>query len=136
MLEGYDVTRLRFELAAHLAAPRAVFKALVHPGCLLNRRNVLPGLVVARAISTMQRIEDAKLRVPRSIQDLQHIRNALICFCNSLQETHNLPSLKNEIVVRINNEKCSHSLSILDSPCFFSYSGRAATALRPLLPTR
>ena len=85
MLEGYDVTRLRFELAAHLAAPRAVFKALVHPRCLLNRRNVLPGLVVAWAVSMMQRIENAKPRFPRCIQDLQHMRNAMICFSNSLQ---------------------------------------------------
>jgi hypothetical protein len=47
MLLGNDFARLRLELAADLAAPRAVFEGLSQPGCLLNRRNVLPGLVVA-----------------------------------------------------------------------------------------
>src|SRR4030095_153656 len=59
MFGGHDITRLRFEFAADLATPRAVFECLSRPGGLLNRRNVLPSLVVARVISTMQRIENA-----------------------------------------------------------------------------
>src|SRR5262249_39045975 len=63
MLEGHDVARLRRELGTDLAAPRAVCESLVRPRCLLDRRNVLPGLVVARAISMMHGVEDPKLRV-------------------------------------------------------------------------
>ena len=33
----------------------------------------------------MQRIENAMLRLPSSIRDLQHMRNTIICFCSSLQ---------------------------------------------------
>src|SRR5262249_37117892 len=47
MLEGHDFARLRLEPAADLATPRAIFEGPMRPGCLLNRRNVLPGLVVA-----------------------------------------------------------------------------------------
>jgi hypothetical protein len=53
----------------------------------------------------MQHIENAKLRLPRSIQDLQHMRNTIICFCNSLQAIPYFTSLGNEIVVRIDDEK-------------------------------
>jgi hypothetical protein len=69
MLEGHDIGRLRLELAADLATPRAVFEALVHPRCLLNWRNVLPKLVVGRTVSMMQRIENVKPRLPRRVQD-------------------------------------------------------------------
>ena len=61
----------------------------------------------------MQRIEDAKLRLPRSIQDLQHMRNTLICFCNSLQAIPYLASLGNEVVIRIDHQKCSDLFVIL-----------------------
>ena len=107
MLQGHDVARLRLELATDLATPRAVFEGLMRPGCLLDRRNVLPGLVVAWTVSMMQRIEDAKPRLPRRIQDLQHMRNTIICFCNSLQAIPYFASLGNEIVIRIDHEKCS-----------------------------
>jgi hypothetical protein len=56
------------ELGTDLATPGAVFEALVHPRCLLNGRNVLPSLVVARPESMMQCIEDPKLRLPRAFR--------------------------------------------------------------------
>src|SRR5262249_34519935 len=77
--------RLRRELGTDLATPCPVFESLVRPRCLLDRRNVLPGLVVARAISMMQRIEDAKPRRPRRIEDLDHMSNILVRFSNTLQ---------------------------------------------------
>src|SRR5713101_3772988 len=55
----------------------------------------------------MQRIENANLRLPRSIQDLKHVRNTIICFCNSLQVIPYFASLGNEVVVRIDHEKRS-----------------------------
>src|SRR5215472_1751265 len=64
--------------------PRAVFEALSRPRRLLNRRNVLPSLVVARAVSMMQRVEDAKPRLTRGIEDPQHVRHAVIGFCDTL----------------------------------------------------
>ena len=71
----------------------------------------------------MQRIEDAKLRLPRRLQDLQHMRNTLICFCNSLQAIPDLASLGNEIVVRIDHQKCG-DLFVKLQIChvFFSYA--------------
>src|ERR1700760_2817223 len=64
-------TRSRLKFGADLAAPGAVFEGLSRPGSLLDRCNVLPGFVVAWPVSMMERIENAKLSLPRSIQDLQ-----------------------------------------------------------------
>jgi hypothetical protein len=55
----------------------------------------------------MQRIENAKLRFPRSIQHLQHMRNTIICLSDGPQAVPCFASLRNEIVVRIDDEKCS-----------------------------
>src|SRR5262249_2830091 len=107
MLEGHDIARLRFEFAADLATPGAVFEGLMHPSRLLRRRNVLPGLVVAWAVSMMQRIENAKPRLPCSSQDLQHICNTIICLCDRPQAVPYFAFLGYEIVVRIDDEKCS-----------------------------
>ena len=54
-------------LEGHLATPRAVCEGPMRPSCLLDRRNVSPGLVVAWTVAVMQRIEDPKLRLPRRI---------------------------------------------------------------------
>src|SRR5262245_2040081 len=83
MLGGDDLAWVRLELGTDLATPRAVFEALACPRCPRNGRNVLPSLVVARTVSMMQRIEDSKLRLPRRIEELQHMRNAVIRFRNS-----------------------------------------------------
>src|SRR5258706_9222947 len=64
MLERHDLARLRFEFAADLATPRAVFEDFSQPGCLLNRRNVLPGLVVG--------IDDAAHRKYEAPPSAQH----------------------------------------------------------------
>src|SRR5215510_1671475 len=84
MLKRHDVAWLRREFAADLTAPRPVFEGLVRPGRLLDRRNVLPGLVVARAISMMHGVEDAKARLSRRIEDLDHMSNTLVRFSNTL----------------------------------------------------
>ena len=68
----------------------------------------------------MQRIEHAKLGFPRSIQDLQHMRNAVICFCNTLQANPYFTSLGNEIVIWVDEEKRSDLLvefQIFHSQC-------------------
>src|SRR6266849_11116157 len=91
MLRGDNLAWLRLELGTDLATPRVVFEALMHPRCLLNGRNVLPSLVVARTVPMMQCVGDPKLRLPRRIQDLQHMRNAAIRFCNSPNAAHILP---------------------------------------------
>ena len=55
----------------------------------------------------MQRIEDAKSRLPHGIQDLQHVRNTLISFCNSLDAVPYLATLGDEIVYGSNDQECS-----------------------------
>lgn len=54
----------------------------------------------------MHRIEDPKLRLPRGIQDLEHMRDAVIRFCNSPNTIPYFATLGNEVVVRINHKKC------------------------------
>ena len=81
----HNLTRLRFELAADLAAPRAVFEGLSQPRCFLDGCNVFPVLVVAWTVAMMQRIEHAKFSLPHGTQDLQRMRNTMICLRNSLQ---------------------------------------------------
>src|SRR5262252_4169498 len=81
MLQRHYVTRLRFELRADLAAPCAMLEGLVQPGSLLNGSDVFPCLVVAWAILTMQRIRNTKLRFPRGIHNLLHVRNTLVGLC-------------------------------------------------------
>src|SRR4030095_14589093 len=112
MLRRNDIARLRFELAAYLAAPHTVFEGPSRPGCLLNWRNVLPGFVVARAVSTMQRIEDTDVRLPRRTQDLLHMKDALICFCDALQHIPYFAALGYEIVIGIDHQKCGDLLFI------------------------
>ena len=68
MLRGYDIAGVRFELGADLTAPCPVFEGLSRPDCLLNRREVLPGLVVACTVSPMQRIENADFRLRRALR--------------------------------------------------------------------
>src|SRR6516162_7953932 len=75
VLRGDNLAWLRVELGTDLATPRSV---------LLNGRDVLPGLVVARTVSMMQRVEDVKPRLPRGIEDLRHMRHAVICFGDTL----------------------------------------------------
>src|SRR5262245_24285066 len=107
MLESHDIARLRLELAADLATPRAVFESLMRPGCFLNWRNVLPSLVVARMVSVMQRIENPDVRRSRSLEDLHHMRNTLVGFSYTFQTIPYFAALGNEIVIRIDHQKSS-----------------------------
>ena len=83
MLHSDNLAWLRRELGADFSAPRTVFEGLSLERPLLNGRNVLPSFVVARTVSTMHRVEDAKPRVARGMQDLQHMGNAVIRFRNT-----------------------------------------------------
>jgi hypothetical protein len=106
VFERHDIARLRGEFAANLAAPRAVLEGLSRPRGLLNRSDVLPCLVVPGTISTMQRVEHAKPGSPRGIQDLQHVRDATIGLRDTAQAIPDLAALGNEIVVRVDHQKC------------------------------
>src|SRR5215467_8884691 len=77
----------------------------------------------------MQRIEDAKLRLPHSIQDLQHMGNTIICFCSSLQAIPYFASLGNEIVVWIDHKKCS-DLLVICHLCHASFQRSYARGIR------
>src|SRR5262249_34981393 len=78
MLCRDDVARLRLELGTNLAAPRAVFERLAGPASFLDRRNIFPAFIIARTIATMHRVESSELRLPRRLQNLQHVRNAVV----------------------------------------------------------
>src|SRR5262245_56678676 len=112
MLSGDNLTWLRLEFGTDLATPSTVFEGFSPPRCPLDRRNILPSLVVARPISMMHCIEDAKLRLPRGIEDLQHIRNAAIRLRDSPNAIPELAAFGNEVVIRINHQKCSELLVI------------------------
>src|SRR5262249_44877182 len=112
VLQGHDVTWLRLEFAADLAAPSTVCEDLARPCRSLNWRDRRPALVVARAISTMQRVEDAKPRGPRRFRDLCHVRNAIIGLGDALHAIPELAALGNEIVVGVDYEKSSAFLLI------------------------
>src|SRR5215467_2324435 len=105
MLSSDDFAGLGLELGTDLATPGAVFESLMRPSCFLDRRDVPPGLVVAWTVAMMQRIEDAQFRFPRGTQHIQHMRNAAIRFCNSLQPMPHFAALGNEVVIRIDHQK-------------------------------
>src|SRR5262249_46844397 len=103
MLRGDNLAWLRLELGTDLATPSAVFEALVRPRCLLNWRNVLPVLIVARTIAMMHGIEDAKLRLACRVEDLQHVANAVVRFRNSFDMGPEFAAFGNEVVVGIDH---------------------------------
>src|SRR6516164_8935826 len=107
VLLSHNLAWFRREFGPDLATPRAIFEDPSRPGRLLNGRDVFPGLIVARAVSMVERIEDAKPRVPCRNQKLQHIRNAIICLCNISDAIPYFASLGNEVVVGIDDQKCS-----------------------------
>jgi hypothetical protein len=55
MLLSDNLTSPGLELRTELATPGTVLEALCSPGRPLDGRNVLPGLVVARTVSMMQK---------------------------------------------------------------------------------
>src|SRR5262249_17974225 len=105
MFLSHNVAWLRREFGADLATPGTVFEALSQPGSFLDRRNVLPGFVVAGTIAMMERIKNTQARLPGSIHDVQHVGNAVICLGDSLDAIPYFASLGNEIVVRIDDKK-------------------------------
>src|SRR5262249_51738482 len=103
---GDNLARLRLELGTDITTPRTVFEDLALPRPSLNWRHVLPGLIVAWAVSTMHGIEDLKPRLARGVEDLLHVRNAVIRFSDSPNAAPYLPSFGDEIVVRVHNQQC------------------------------
>ena len=107
MLLGDDVAGLWFEASSELAAPRAVFKRLTLSGSLLNWHNVCPGVVVARTVTTMHRVEDMDACSSGGIEHLLHVGNTIVRFGDRLDAIPDLAALGNEIVVRIDDDHCS-----------------------------
>jgi len=69
VFRGHDVAGTGFEFGPDLTAPSAVFESLSPPRRSLDWRNVLPRLVVARAILPVQRIEHADFRPSSAERD-------------------------------------------------------------------
>src|SRR5262249_21467590 len=114
MLLGNDITGLRLEFAADPATPCAVFKGSMRPGRPLHRGHVLPILVITRTVSMMHCIEDTNLRLARSIQNLPHMRNTIVCFRHVLDTIPDLSALGDEIIVGIDDKKGSDLLFVGD----------------------
>src|SRR5215470_5262767 len=105
VLLSHNLAWFRREFGPDLATHVPYSKALRDQVALLNGCDVFPGLIVGRAVSMMERIEDANPHVPRRIQKLQHIRNAIICLCNISDAIPYFASLGNEMVVGIDDQK-------------------------------
>ena len=121
MFFGNNFACFRLELIANFAAPRAVFKDLACPTSLLDRRDILLRFVIARTISMMERIENPKPRLPRRIQNFEHVRNALVSFRNALDTVPYLSAVGNEVVVRIDDQKCRDLFQTSTLPYFLAY---------------
>src|SRR4029077_5588285 len=107
MLLGDNVAGLRCELAADFATPGSILEGFTLPAPPLNRHDVLPCFVIPGTVTTMHRVEDTQPCATRTIQDSQHVRNALVGFGHSLNAIPDLAALGNEIVVRIDHQECS-----------------------------
>ena len=105
MLLGDDVARLRLELVAQLAAPRAELERLAVPRRLLDGRDVLPGLVVAGPVPAVQRVEHPDVGSPRRVEHLLHVRDAAVGFGDTLQPIPHLAALGDEVVVRVDHQQ-------------------------------
>ena len=55
----------------------------------------------------MESIENADVRLSRSIEDLEHMSNTLVRFCNTLQTIPYFATLGNEVVIWVDHNKCS-----------------------------
>src|ERR1700722_16246960 len=116
MLRGDDIARLRFEPGPDFAAPRTVFERLPQPPCFLNGRDVLPGLVVAIAISSMHRVEHPDTSFSRCFKKPLHMRNTLIPLGDALYAIPDLAALGNEVVIRIDQDN-SGDLFLISQLC-------------------
>src|SRR5258708_1257927 len=56
----------------------------------------------------MQRVEDAKPRPARDVQNLEHVRNTAVRFGDGFDPIPYLAALRNKIVVGINDKKCRY----------------------------
>src|SRR4029077_7169059 len=127
-----DLPRLRREFGSELAAPGAVLEDPSLPSRLLDRRDVLPGLVVAGAVAMMRRIEDAQPGLARRVQDPQHVRNAAIGFRDRLDPVPDLAALGDEVVVGVDDEERGELLVVVHvrSAQSAGTRGAAAAAMR------
>ena len=67
----------------------------------------------------MQRIKNAKLRLARGSQDLQHVRDTTIRFCDNLQAISYFAALGNEIVIGVDDDERGGSFSYFRFSIFF-----------------
>jgi hypothetical protein len=60
----------------------------------------------------MQRIEDANAGTSRCIEDLLHVRNALVGFGDVLQAIPHLAAFGDEVVVRVDHQQAGDALVV------------------------
>src|SRR5262249_16239009 len=109
-----------------LTTPGPVLERLRRPGGLLYGRDVLPRLVVARTVPSVQRVEDAEPRLPRRLQNLQHVLNAVIGFRDRADPSPAFAALGNKIVIRVDQQE-RHGVRIM---YIVSHHGATASLAR------
>lgn len=60
---------------------------------------------VAGAIAMMKRVEDTKTGIARSFENLEHVGDALVGFHHSLESVPDLTTLRDEVVIGIDDQK-------------------------------
>ena len=93
------------EFCADLTAPGAVLEVLVPPGFFLDRRDVLPGLVVARTVSMMKSVEDAQPGLARGVEDFLHVGEAVVGYCDPFHAIPKTSALGDEVVVWVDHQE-------------------------------
>src|SRR3954470_7755991 len=142
MVLSDDIARLRCELVAQLAAPGAEFECLAVPRSFLDGCDVLPGLVVAGTVPTVQRVEHPNVGRTRLVAPLLHVRDAAVGFGDSLQPVPHLAALGDEVVVRVDHHKSRDARRESHGAILFSASSggdgmasRSGTAVVAASPT-
>src|SRR5262245_2358265 len=100
-----DFSRSRCELVAKGPAPGAVGVDLRARAGLLDRGPKFPCLVVARAPAMVRREEDPGAGVTSRLQDPDHVRYKPIRFHDLANSGPQLSAIRDEVVVRIDDQK-------------------------------
>src|SRR6476619_339878 len=103
MLLRDNFAGFRLETGANLATPGAVFENFTRPARLLDGRDVSPRLVIARAVSMVERIENADSGTSGCVQNRLHMWDTTVGLRNSLYTRPYLAAFRNEIVIGIDN---------------------------------
>src|SRR3954454_16130148 len=105
MLLGDHVVRSRLQVRMDLTTPRAVLERLARPCRALNRCDVLPRLVVTGTVPVMHGVAHPYPGSAGRVDELPHVRDAIIGLGNAFEAIPYLATLEDEVVVRIDHQQ-------------------------------